>query len=113
MNIAPGREPSFIVLFLAQFIFFLAVLISQNDYTGWEAVKEIGKDLSRLVLLMTATSYVGVESVTMIAEAFLKKREEKGREANEKKWQEWLEKQPQEVKDKFTTPPPINRSNGS
>ena len=80
MNIAPGREPSFIVLFLAQFVFFLVVLISQNDHTGWIAVQEIGKDLSRLVLLMTAISYVGVESATMIAEAFLKKREEKGEE---------------------------------
>ena len=48
----------------------------------------------------------------MIAEAFLKKREEKGRRENEAKWRAWYERwqAAQNRGEKFDEPPPFMRN---
>ena len=67
--------------------------------------------MEAFVVLAGALAYGATEGGTMIAEAFLKKREqkgiEKGRRETEAKWREWYEANREHLNG--VTPPPFMR----
>ena len=70
-------------------------------------IRHIITEMEAFVVFSGATAYGTTEGGTMIAEAFLKKREEKGRRENEAKWRAWYEANREHLNG--ATPPPFMR----
>ena len=78
-------------------------------------IRHIITEMEAFVVFSGATAYGTTEGGTMIAEAFLKKREqkgieigiEKGKRDNEAKWREWYEANREHLNG--VTPPPFMR----
>ena len=94
----PSREAIGLVFFFSLLSASLYILIIQEAHKASsiiDTIRVIVPDLEPYVVASGAVSYGSAEGGAMIAEAFMKKREQKGREEGQaetnKKWQEWYE----------------------
>ncbi len=107
----PSKEAVGLTLFFVLLAGSLAVVLLAEDELPsgvWPLIRFIVTEMEAFVVFAGALAYSTTEGGTMIAEAFLKKREEKGRRENEAKWRAWYEANRERMND--VTPPPFMRN---
>ncbi len=105
-----GREPWYLIIFLIQYAVGLSILTGMgwsNWFGGIEKV-DVMRLAAPLIIMATANTILIVEGVPMLAERYLKRRYQEGRQENQKEWEDWNERRLQAERENrpFTDPPP-------
>ena len=107
----PSKEAVGLILFFAMLAGSLAVVLLAADELPsgvWKLIRFVVTEMESFVVFSGALAYSATEGGDMIAEAFLKKRQQKGRHEKDAEWREWYERW-QEAKTRgedFNEPPP-------
>ncbi len=107
----PSKEAVGLTLFFVLLAGSLAVVLLAEDELPsgvWPLIRFIVTEMEAFVVFAGALAYGTTEGGAMIAEAFLKKREEKGRREKDAEWREWYEANREHIK--AVTPPPFMRN---
>lgn len=115
--VSNGREGTFLLVFLAQYLAGIC-------YLGWQLwsanlrLLDSGEFVAALIVAATANSILLVEGIPMVAERFLKRQRDEGkregRNSQQKKWEEWNRRrlQAEQMQQPFTEEPPnLEKSN--
>ncbi len=110
----PSKEAVGLTLFFILLAVSLVVVLLGAEKLpsgAFRIIRHIVTEMEAFVVAAGALAYSTTEGGTMIAEAFLKKREqkgiEKGRRENEAKWRAWYEANRENLNG--VTPPPFMR----
>ncbi len=106
----PSKEAVGLTLFFVLLAASLLVVLLGAEKLpsgAFRIIRYIVTEMEAFVVASGALAYSSTEGGTMIAEAFLKKRQQKGREEERAAWMAWYEANREHLKG--TTPPPFMR----
>ena len=115
-TVEKGRELWFLGLFLGQYVGGLALIYWLGLRTGDLELAEAGALATALIIMSTAHAVAIVEGIAMLAESFLKRRYEAGRDEGiqagrretQQRWEEWNRRrlEAEARGERFEEPPP-------
>ena len=113
--VSNGREGTFLLVFLAQYLAGICYLGLQFWLENLRLL-DSGEFVAALIVAATANSILLVEGIPMVAERFLKRQRDEGRQeglsegrnSQQKKWEAWNQRrlQAERMQQPFTEEPP-------
>ena len=109
--VSNGREGTFLLMFLAQYLAGICYLGLQFWLENLRLL-DSGEFVAALIVAATANSILLVEGIPMVAERFLKRQKnegiQEGRNSQQKKWEAWNQRrlQAERMQQPFTEEPP-------
>jgi hypothetical protein len=90
------------ILFVCLFFGAIALLVKQS---GGDNLTTIWPNMAPMVIVNLSVTFVLVEGVGMLAEVFLKAREQAGRDAERERWIQWEQALREAIANKEELPP--------